>query len=313
MTEQAIATRPKAAVTMNERGVSLRSMDDMARFAQTVAQSGLAPRGLDTPQKVFVAVETGLEAGLTPMAALRSLYVVQGMPAWYGKAAKALILGSGRCQSWDQGVSGSGEDRIAWVESVREGLQGKKRTEFSAKDAKRMRLWGKTGPWSDDPERMLMWRAVGRHAADWYQDVLMGLPLVEEAADWPTGGNGRTETREPEPSEEPDPLFEDIAPEASTDEPQPEPEPDPKAEEGPEDPTHAQTVITGVRTMSGKKNGQKVTYYVIDTGAGEFVTLDETIADVARSFSSTGEEALISFKPTGRGGREATAIDQVVF
>ncbi|MEA3225638.1 MAG: hypothetical protein U9Q07_06770, partial [Planctomycetota bacterium] len=45
----------------NGRGLQLTSMSDYKEFALCVAKSGMAPRSLDTPEKVLVAVQTGAE------------------------------------------------------------------------------------------------------------------------------------------------------------------------------------------------------------------------------------------------------------
>jgi hypothetical protein len=45
----------------NSRGLQLTSIDDVMRFARIVVQSGLAPKSFDTPEKVVIALVTGME------------------------------------------------------------------------------------------------------------------------------------------------------------------------------------------------------------------------------------------------------------
>jgi hypothetical protein len=52
-------------------------------------------------------------------------------------------------------------------------------------DAKRAKLVGKPGPWSEYPTRMLRFRARGYVLRDLCGDVLKGLRTVEEARDIP--------------------------------------------------------------------------------------------------------------------------------
>jgi hypothetical protein len=52
-------------------------------------------------------------------------------------------------------------------------------------DAKRARLAGKTGPWSQYPERMLALRARGFALRNAFADALRGLITAEEAQDYP--------------------------------------------------------------------------------------------------------------------------------
>ena len=56
------------------------SFEDAYRFANVVVKAGMAPKSLDTAEKAMVAIMHGLEVGLTPMAALQSIAVVNGMP-----------------------------------------------------------------------------------------------------------------------------------------------------------------------------------------------------------------------------------------
>lgn len=202
--EKAVAKRELAPVSMAERGIELRSMDDLARWCDTVARSGLAPRGLDTPQKVAVAVQTGMEAGLTPMAALRSVVVINGLPSWKGEAALALIRRSGVCSAGPEvGVRGEGDTREGYATFTRGGSDVT--VTFSVADAKRAKLWGKQGPWSEYTEDMLMWRAVARASKRYFGDVLMSLAIAEEVADYPAAA--RPEVRDITPPAEPDPLL----------------------------------------------------------------------------------------------------------
>ena len=56
---------------------------------------------------------------------------------------------------------------------------------FSVEDAKRAGLWGKQGPWSAYPKRMMQMRARGFALRDAFPDVLKGMITVEEAQDYP--------------------------------------------------------------------------------------------------------------------------------
>ena len=56
---------------------------------------------------------------------------------------------------------------------------------FTTGDAKRAKLWGKSGPWTDYPKRMLRFRARGYVLRDLFGDVLKGLRTVEEVRDIP--------------------------------------------------------------------------------------------------------------------------------
>lgn len=184
----AIAKRAeeRTPISMGDRGVKLSSLADAYRFAEAVAKSGLAPKGLDTPEKVLVALQFGAEAGLAPMASIRSVVVINGMPSWKGDIALALVRQSGLLLSYERGYRGQGDDKTAFVTTHRKGDEKPWTTDFSVKDAKTAGLWGKQGPWTNYPNRMLHYRALGFNLRDQFPEVLGGLPITEEADDIPT-------------------------------------------------------------------------------------------------------------------------------
>lgn len=177
--EIAVAKVEKKDTISYGQGVEISSLEELYRFSVAVQKSAMAPKSLRTPEQVMVAIQTGMEAGLGPINALRSVYVINGMPAWRGEAALGLIRNSGRCDYWKHGVDGEGEEMCAWVETKRNGETTVHRGTFSVADAKRAKLWGKAGPWSEHPGRMLKWRAIGHAASEMYGDVLMGLSIGE--------------------------------------------------------------------------------------------------------------------------------------
>jgi hypothetical protein len=74
----------------------------------------------------------------------------------------------------------------AYCEAKRRGYERPTLTSFSVADAKKAGLWGKSGPWTQYPKRMLQLRARGFALRDAFPDVLKGLVTAEEAQDYPT-------------------------------------------------------------------------------------------------------------------------------
>ena len=175
----------KAVVAMGERGLELSSMEDMWRFAQMVAKSGMSPKGM-TPEGVLVAMQIGAELGMSHMRSVSAVTVINGTPALKGEASKGLVLASGKLsdsgiESW---VDGEDDEAIAHVRTHRLGDAKARETTFSAKDAKRAGLWKKSGVWSQYPGVMLGWRAWAQHSRDFWADVLMGVGVAEEVRDY---------------------------------------------------------------------------------------------------------------------------------
>jgi hypothetical protein len=178
------ATQPKAQITLGSQGVQLASIDEAFRFARAVVASGFAPKGMEKPESVMIAIQLGMELGLTPMAALQNTAVINGRPAIYGDAALALVRASGLLDSYvEEEIGEAGKDTHGYKVTVaRKGSAASSET-FTVADAKQAKLWGKSGPWSDYPRRMLKFRARGFILRDQFGDVLKGLRTVEEARD----------------------------------------------------------------------------------------------------------------------------------
>jgi hypothetical protein len=185
---------PGRHISLGRRGVELRTAEDLWTFAVKVSRSGVAPKGLERPESIFVALELGLELGLPPMAALQNIAVINGRPGIFGDAALALVRASGLCKSYDEYFEVGGERveeptdtadttravSVSWrVEADKPVVRS-----FSIADAKRAKLWGKDGPWTFYWGRMLRFRARGFNLRDNFSDVLKGFKTVEELMDY---------------------------------------------------------------------------------------------------------------------------------
>lgn len=66
------------------------------QLASTLCKTNFVPahfRG--KPEETMAAILTGHEMGMSPMAATRAIYVIQGTPAMYAKAMQAVLLSHG--------------------------------------------------------------------------------------------------------------------------------------------------------------------------------------------------------------------------
>ena len=172
------------ALSMGARGVELRTFDDLQRFGGMVLKSPFCPKGFDLAG-VCVAMQMGMELGLTPTQALQGIAVVNGRPSIYGDLGTALVRGSGLLENVHERYEGDPQSDAytAVCELWRAGEKHSIVGTFSVADAKAAKLWGKGGPWSDYPRRMLMWRARTYAYRDGFADVLRGLTFREEAED----------------------------------------------------------------------------------------------------------------------------------
>ena len=155
------------------------------RIANAVFKSGMAPNGIDTPEKAMIVIMHGMEVGMTPMMALQSIASINGRPSIYGDGALGLVQGSGLLEWHKEYYEGEeGKDSYKAVcEVKRRNDKEVKRGEFSIADAKLAKLFGKVGPWTQYLKRMLQMRARGFALRDGFSDVLRGLHIAEEAQD----------------------------------------------------------------------------------------------------------------------------------
>lgn len=168
------------------RGLELRTIEDMFRFAQFVCKSGFAPKGIDTPEAALVAIQMGFEIGLSPMQAIQNIAVINGRPSVWGDAVKAIVLATGACEDFQEWFENDGDnDKLtAHCRIERRGFSPVERY-FSIDDAKRAELYSKPGPWKHYTRRMLQLRARSWACRDAFPDALKGLYMAEEANDMP--------------------------------------------------------------------------------------------------------------------------------
>jgi hypothetical protein len=173
--------QPKTPVQIGTKGLQLHDLDSLYRFANYVSKSGLAPKGMESPEAIFVAVQMGMELGISPMMALQNIGVINGRPGVFGDLPLALIRNSGLLEEYrEEEIGKPSEDTWGFKCTARRiGCTPKSET-FTVADAKRAGLWGKAGPWTQWPKRMLKFRARGFLLRDEFGDVLKGVKTVDE-------------------------------------------------------------------------------------------------------------------------------------
>jgi hypothetical protein len=173
-------------LTTTNRGFAPATLTDAIQFSDMLASSSMVPKAYQgKPPDILVCVQWGYEMGLAPMQALQNIAVINGKPSVYGDAAMALVQASNVCEDVEEYFEGEGTTNpVAVCVAKRKGRKPVT-AKFSVEDAKRAGLWGKGGPWSAYPKRMMQMRARGFALRDAFPDVLKGLITAEEAQDDP--------------------------------------------------------------------------------------------------------------------------------
>ena len=158
-----------------------RSLKEALQLASLLSKSKLIPKGFENPEACLVGILYGMEVGLSPIAALQRMAIIDGRPTIWGDAALALVQASGLLVKIEERIERDQiQSKRAICQVQRAGRSGPITRSFSIEDAKRAGLWQKPGPWTDYPDRMLMMRARAFALRDAFPDVLMGLYFREE-------------------------------------------------------------------------------------------------------------------------------------
>lgn len=176
----------------NRQGFAPATFTEARQFADELAASSLVPKQyIGKPLDVLVAMQWGAELGLAPMQALQNIAVINGKPSVYGDAMMALVQASAVCEGIEEYFEGEGTPNPVAVCVAMRRNRKPVIAKFSVEDAKRAGLWGKQGPWTAYPKRMLQMRARGFALRDAFPDVLKGLISAEEAEDYPTENSSK--------------------------------------------------------------------------------------------------------------------------
>jgi hypothetical protein len=144
-------------------------------LAEYAAKSNIARQ--KNPHDAFFIIMYGYELGISPMAALRTIYSVNGVPTCSGEAMLALIRKSGLAEK----ISMESDEKQAKVYMKRRDTGEDYTAIFTKDDAKNAGLLGKD-TWQKYPRKMMLWRAISEAAKVLFGDVIGGLYTTEEIA-----------------------------------------------------------------------------------------------------------------------------------
>ncbi len=182
------------------------------KVATSLVKTSFVPQSLrGKPEEAAAAILTGNEIGLSPMAALRSIDIIQGTPAMRAHALRGLVQSRGH-EVWVEDASAT----RAVVSGKRKGSQQVQTTTWDLDRARGLGLLTKDN-WKKQPQAMLVARATSELCRLIASDVLLGLPYsIEELADAeaePTAAPKKV-SRSTRP-QAPAPVEPDLAPEST--------------------------------------------------------------------------------------------------
>jgi hypothetical protein len=214
MTELATREPNPRAVETTTRSATLSTLADWAeevRAAGTIAEglcrTSFVPKHFQgKPAETAAAILTGFELGLSPMAAVRSIFIIGGTPGMYAKAMVAVVQAQGH-EVWAEEQS---DERVV-VCGRRKGSATVVSTVWDRARVTKAKLTG-NAKYQESPQQMMVARGQAEICRQIASDALHGIPYaVEELDDMPpvvaTATVGRvtaaeilgTEVPEPEP------------------------------------------------------------------------------------------------------------------
>lgn len=149
------------------------------QMASVLCKSGLIPSGLNTPEKVFVALQWGHELGLSPMVAVNNVAVINGKPTLSADIMSAVVKRSPEYGGikWIEMSDTKAECEITRI--LPNGEKEVQRSCFTMDDAVKAGLAGRD-VWKKYPRRMLKHRCLSYGLKDVFPDLLAGLYDPEE-------------------------------------------------------------------------------------------------------------------------------------
>lgn len=157
------------------------NLEEAMKLSEMICHTDIVPKNFKGKAgDTLVAMMLGSEVGLNPLQSLSNIAVINGRPSIWGDAMLALCQNNNKFIS----ISETFDDTTmtATCTAVRKGNDPHIVT-FNQEDAKKAGLWGKSGPWTTYPKRMLQMRARGFALRDKFADSLHGLISQEEARD----------------------------------------------------------------------------------------------------------------------------------
>lgn len=180
----AVAPRMGANIAIGRDGaLQFGTVADVIDYGKLCVMSGMSPKGMNAEQ-CAMAIISGQSLGLNPFASMQGIAVINGRPSLWGDTLVALVMASGLCEDIQTEYLPNRKDcKGVQVTVRRKGVATPVVGTFSENDAKLAGLWGKAGPWTQYPVRMMMNRARAFALRDAFPDLLKGMGIAEEVRD----------------------------------------------------------------------------------------------------------------------------------
>ena len=217
--EKKLPAPPVELIALDEKGLFVpKTESQFKRLVSYVLKSGMAPKQLDTPEKIMIAMQYCASYGMDPVRGLRRVYIVNGTPSFWGETPLTLVMQGGNllriheflidkqykeinvenknldadvygavCRTWRRDEV---MERIEIEKLFNEKLTPELRdsilaatmheTHFTVDDAVKAGLWNNSGKlYGKYPKDMLKYRARSRNLLDNFANDVQGMNMLE--------------------------------------------------------------------------------------------------------------------------------------
>lgn len=228
MTSNEITTRDQQPAGAQESELVLWAYEarQAAQVAMSLAKTSFVPASLrGKPEDITAAILAGKELGLQPMAALRSMDVIQGTPALRAHAMRGLVQSHGHLvwlvEQSPTRVVMRGRRRSPGLAG---GYEPEQEVVWTIERAAALGLTSKD-QWKRQPQTMLTARATGEICRLIASDVLYAMPYAAEELDGDgpaaavrtSGGRVTAAEIVGDPAPQPEAASDPVQPEAAED------------------------------------------------------------------------------------------------
>lgn len=189
MNEMQVTKNNEISLRLNDSLFSKELAPHYMKLAGQLASSELIPKSFrGKPQDLFICWAMGYSIGLSPEQSMQCIAVVNGRACMWGDEMLALCMAHKDFEDIiEEPILSPNGDVTGYKCIVKRKGQTAKLNLFTLNMAKKAGLLGKTGPWTQYPERMLKLRARGFSLRDAFPDALKGIKSREEVEDYIDG------------------------------------------------------------------------------------------------------------------------------
>jgi len=154
-----------------------RNVEQSMWIAKTIAESGMAPAGMDTPQKLIVAMMHGASLGLSALQSVQNIHVIKGKPTLSADLMGAITRNSRSCLYLRETVATP--ERVTMTTARTDDPDHEFARTWTIDDAKRAGL-ANSSTWRSYPRQMLRARCLSEICRAVYPEVVGGFYVPHE-------------------------------------------------------------------------------------------------------------------------------------